>query len=68
MMRSRCWASFNSNDQAVAAAVQALLAAGATATAMDDDGWTPLRYALLSINSLAAEALLAAMLTEAALE
>ena len=61
-------AAFDGNSEAEAAAVQALLAAGADALAKTDEGSTPLCEALQRNNSLAAKALLAAMPADAALE
>ena len=61
-------AANKSNAQAATAVIRALLAAGADALARIGDGWTALRYALQYNRSQAAEALLAAMPTDAVLE
>ena len=61
-------AACNTNTEAAAAAVRALLVAGADALTFNYNGWTPLRYALQRNNSQAAEVLMAAMPTDAALE
>ena len=56
-------AASNKNPEAAAAAVQALVAAGADVRAKDNDGLEPLHYAALNDNAEAAASAVQALVT-----